>query len=103
MKIVNIVMCGEFPFIRKLNTEEVNKLIEKGWILSRQESSPLLIRRIEVGGFNSKGYKKNVSLSLNMNGKIVLAGLIKRKQGNYVYSKALEEIEKNTKVIPKDV
>ena len=93
LRVANILMSGKLPFSRKINHNEMNKLIETGnWFLINEEISPMLQKRIESQELNVRGKKKNICVLLWTNGVISISGIKKKKQGEELYQSVLSEL-----------
>lgn len=101
MKIINMVMNGKMPFERSLGFEEINKIIEKGtldWSIINQETSPMLIARMELEGFNKMNKQRTATITLWHSGSFNLAGVKKRNEAKECYELIIGEL---IKLVPK--
>jgi len=99
LKVTNMVITGKFPFKRKLNETEVNNLINEGWIILREEISPILQKRVETARVNSRKNKRNMCILVNMNGSFSIMGITNRKQGDKMYNLTLSDLKKYVKKV----
>ncbi len=96
MRVVNVIMSGKLPFLRKITQEEVNEIISSGgWFLINEEHSPTLQKRVE---FEDKGKHRKISACLSMEGSMMIAGLRRKKEGDNLYNDILNEL---SELIPK--
>lgn len=100
-KITNMVLNGKIPFDGFLSMEEVNKLVDEGnlcWNVVNQDSSPMLIARIELDGFNKFKKQRTATMTLWHSGSFNLAGVKKRKEAKDCYEKVIKDL---TKLVPR--
>jgi len=100
-KVINMVVNGKIPFGRSLGFEEINKIIEKGtldWSIINQETSPMLIARMELEGFNKMNKQRTATITLWHSGSFNLAGIQKRREAKECYGLIIEEL---LKLVPK--
>lgn len=97
LKITNMVMNGKIPFERNLKFNEIDKILEEGslnWSIVNQESSPMLIARIDLDGFNKMNKQRIATITLWHSGSFNLAGVNKRKEARECCQKILKELNK---------
>lgn len=99
MKVINMVVNGKIPFKRFLSVDEVNKLVENGkleWGITNQDSSPMLIARISLDGFNKLKKQRTGTITLWHSGSFNLAGVNKRSEAKKCYEEVIEDLIKLT-------
>lgn len=99
LRITNMIFTGRMWEEKKLNEEEVKRLIFKGslnWALINEDTSPIISAHInrpkkEIG---ARGRQKCFYVSIWTSGAINIVGVRSRKEANEVYSKVIKDIKK---------
>ncbi|HUW43362.1 MAG TPA: hypothetical protein VMV95_00145 [Bacillota bacterium] len=95
LNISNIVANGKFSFKRKLNYEEMEKLISKshfGWGIVNQETTPQLCTYIV------REDKSKIYIGLWHTGSFIMTGIRSEKEVKIYFYEILKELKK---IVPK--
>ena len=99
LQLKNILLTGRIPFKRKLNYDDVSRIITKSelkWNFVNEERSPSLHTCIQLDP-NDK--KKTISISIGISGNVAITGVKNSKDAYTCYYQAIEDIEKIVKNI----
>ena len=78
-----------------------DNVIEKGtlnWNIINQETSPMLIARMELDGLNKMNKQRTATITLWHSGSFNLAGVKEMKEAKECYEKVFDEL---IKLVPK--
>lgn len=99
LKVVIMAFNGKIPFGRSLKVDEINLIVDKGlleWTIVNQDTSPMLLARIETPGLNKFKKIRRIAFSLWHSGSFFIGGVKSKKEAKESYSKVLDDLIKLT-------
>lgn len=97
LRIANIVFVGQGPFKRPFSQDDFERIIDRGklrWDVLNSECNPILQTRIPKHELTVYGKPKHACISFWSGGKVIITGVISRKEAEKYYALALQDLRK---------